>query len=377
MKVRTAQITALCLCFLFLLSGFVRTLLHPDSEIYYENRPANRIGTFSTASMLDGSYQDSVEAALADQAPLAVKMKKLYNIFDVGVALPFARSLASHGRYVGFRKYYFFRDMLVLRPNSRTELLDSSCELINTWAAASPETEFYLYYIETDRDLNLETGKKSGNYECFTSALSLSDSHISRLEINSYEDYRRDFLATDHHWNANGAYRAYLDICSMLGIAPLETDGIYTDHGRYLGTRAAGIEGLAPEDFSVVLYHYAPLTISSLGIHAQDYGQLERFVSGQLPAFSYGSVYGGDGGEILFQCPSGTGNALILGDSYDNAILKALAAGFAETWSVDLRAYDADSGLHFDLTSYIEQHDIDLVLFIGGIDFYSSTLLIS
>ena len=68
---------------------------------------------------------------------------------------------------------------------------------------------------------------------------------------------------------------------------------------------------------------------------------------------------------------------MILGDSYDNAILKALAAGFANTWSVDLRAYEADSGKRFDFLPYLEEHDIDTVIFIGGVKFYSSTLLIA
>ncbi len=380
MKIRAVQITAFCLCFLFLLSGFVRTLLHPDAEVFYENRPANRIASLSFALMLDGSFQSSVEDALADQAPLAVKMKKLYNILDTGISLPLARSLAAQGLYAGFRNYCFFRDMIVLRPvraQDCADLLDSSRELINTWAISSPDTKFYLYYIESDRDINLETGEKSGIYEYLTSGLLLPADQVSRLEIGSYADYSRYFLSTDHHWNGMGSYRAYLDLCSVLGLTPLETDGIYTDSGHYLGTRAAGIEGLAPGDFSVMRYRYPPLSVSSMGYRATDYGQLDRFVSGQLPGFSYGSVYGGDGGEILFQCQSGKGNALILGDSYDNAILKALASGFANTWSVDPRAYISDSGKHLDLPSYVEEHDIDLVLFIGGIDFYSSNLLLS
>ena len=380
MKVKAVRALSLCLCLVLLLAGFVRTLLHPVTEIYYENRPANQIGTLTPGSFRSGEFQTSVESALADQTPLAIKMKKLYNILDAALSLPAARALAAEGRYAGYRDIAFFRDMLVLRPEmpeARAELYDSSRELIASWTAALPETDFYLYYIETDRDLNLETGEKTGIFEYLTREPFLPAGHARKLAVNSYAEYSRDFLATDHHWNAQGAYRAYLDICSMLGLVPLETDGIYTDHGHYLGTRAAGVEGLTPGDFSVVRYRYPPLTVSSGGVSHPDYGQQERFIAGELPGFSYGTVYGGDGGEIHFTCGTGRGNALILGDSYDNAILKALAAGFRNTWSVDLRAYGADTGRVFDLPAYVEENNIDLVLLIGGIDFYSANLLLS
>lgn len=380
MKTRTLRIAALCLAFVLLAAGLVRTLLHPVTEIYYENRPANRIGALTGAALLDGSFQASVEDALADQAPAAVKMKKFYNILDAKLSLPIAQKLAAAGRYVGYRKICFFRDMLVLRPETpqdRAELLDTARELINAWSVALPETELYLYYIETDRDIDLQTGEKSGIYAYLTDGLALPKERVGKLNIESFDDYRRDFLGTDHHWNAVGAYRAYLQLCQMLELKPLETDGIYTDHGHYLGTRAAGIEGVAPEDFSVVLYRYAPIAVSSCGNVFEDYGMQQQFINGELPGFSYGTVFGGDGGEILLDAGGEGRTALILGDSYDNAILKALASGFGKTWSVDLRAYHHDTGKIFDLPSFVAEHDVDVVLFIGGVDFYSSTLLLS
>ncbi|MBO5497515.1 MAG: hypothetical protein J5967_08945, partial [Oscillospiraceae bacterium] len=118
MKGRTIRILSLCLALALLLAGLVRTLLHPDTEIYYENRPANRIGALTEGTVLSGVFQDSVEDALSDQAPAAVKLKKLYNILDARLSLPFARRLAAGGRYAGYRSVCLFRDMLVLRPET-------------------------------------------------------------------------------------------------------------------------------------------------------------------------------------------------------------------------------------------------------------------
>ena len=70
----------LCLAQLVLLEGLARTLVKPKETNLYENRPANRVAAPTLAAWLDGTFQDSVEAALSDQVPLAQTMKKTYTI---------------------------------------------------------------------------------------------------------------------------------------------------------------------------------------------------------------------------------------------------------------------------------------------------------
>ena len=96
-KARTISLAAAGLCLLFLLAGLARTILSPDTEIAYENRPANRLPAFSASAFLRGEFQDGFEDALADQIPMAIRMKKLYNIFDTGAALPVIRALGRDG----------------------------------------------------------------------------------------------------------------------------------------------------------------------------------------------------------------------------------------------------------------------------------------
>ena len=362
---------------LFLLAGLARALLSPDTEIFYENRPANRFPAFSAASFLNGTYQSDVEDALSDQVPAAIRMKKLYNIFDTGLALPLIRLLGQNGGYVGFRNICFFEDMLVVRPvalSEKEEAYHAAARLIDGWQSAAPEINFYVYYIETDRDLNLETGEKSGLYDCLAGALTLPAERVGRLRVDSFADYHRLFFKTDHHWNADGSYQGYLDLCALLGVEPLALQDRYAVPSCYRGTRAAGVEGIEAEDFAVNLFDFPDMTFTIPAGPIPDYGMQSLFLSGELENVSYGSVFGVDCGELVLDTGKAGKNLLIMGDSYDNAVVKALAAGFSKTYCVDLRSYASELGHPFVMADYLREHEIDCVLFIGGVDYFGATL---
>ena len=377
MNIKRIQIITAALCLLLTLTGLGRALLSPDAEIFYENRPAKRWPAFDTVAFLGGEYQSAAEDALADQLPGAIHMKKLYNIYDTGLALPLIRALGRDGGYVGFRNICFFKDMLVVRPVPLAEkeaALTESARKISAWAEAAPDVDFYVYYLETDRDLNLETGEKSGLYDCLASGLALPAGHVGRLEIKSFEDYRRFFLKTDHHWNADGSREGYAEICGLLGISPLPLVCQHTVPACYRGTRAAGVEGVPAEDFTVNVYDYPDMTVTIPYGPIPDYGMQALFVEGALESVSYGSVFGVDCGELVFDTGRDGKNLLVMGDSYDNAVVKPLAAGFAKTYCVDLRSFASELGHPFEMADYLQEHDINAVLFVGGIDYFGATL---
>ncbi len=376
-KARTISLAAAGLCLLFLLAGLARTILSPDTEIAYENRPAKRMPPFSLADFLSGDFQAGFEDALADQLPEAIRMKKLYNIYDTALALPAVHALGQNGVYVGFRNICFFEDMLTVRPLTLSEkgpAYTRSAEIINAWAGAASDVDFYVYYIEADRDLNLETGEKSGFFDRLAEVLTLPEDHVGRLRVDGFDDYHRLFLKTDHHWNAEGSYRGYLDICALLRIEPLPLLDRYTVPACYRGTRAAGVEGVPAEDFAVNLFDYPAMRVTIPVGELPDYGMQELFVGGELESVSYGLVFGVDCGELLLDTGRPGKNLLVMGDSYDNAIVKPLAASFSKTWCVDLRSYAGELGQCFDMASYLREKDIDLVLIVGGVDYFGGTL---
>lgn len=375
---KTIQALTAIFCLLLLLAGLGRTILSPDTEIAYENRPANRLPAFSAAAFLRGEFQDGFEDALADQIPMAIRMKKLYNIFDTGAALPVIRALGRDGGYVGFRDICFYHDMLVVRscplPERESAAMRESARLISDRAEALPETAFYVYYIETDRDRNFETETPGLLYDCLAESLRIPADHVSRLRVDSFEDYRRLFFKTDHHWNAEGSRQGYVEICRLLGVEPLPLAGRYSVPACYLGTRAAGVEGVPAEDFTVNLYDCPDMTITIPAGQIPDYGMQALFVAGELENVSYGSVFGVDCGELVFDTGRPGKNLLVMGDSYDNAIVKPLAASFSKSYCVDLRSYEGEIGRPFDMESYLRDKEIDAVLFVGAIDYFGGTL---
>ena len=155
---------------------------------------------------------------------------------------------------------------------------------------------------------------------------------------------------------------------------PLPLAGCYSVPACYLGTRAAGVEGVPAEDFAVNLYDFPDMTITIPAGQIPDYGMQALFAAGELENVSYGSVFGVDCGELVFDTGKPGKNLLVMGDSYDNAIVKPLAASFAKTYCVDLRSYEGEIGRPFDMESYLRDKEIDAVLFVGAIDYFGGTL---
>ena len=113
------------------------------------------------------------------------------------------------------------------------------------------------------------------------------------------------------------------------------------------------------------------MTVTRNGEPAGDYGRQDA-APGEL-ALSYGAFYGGDDGEIIFDTGrTDRGNLLVIGESYDNAILKLLASHFDRTYSVDLRYYRNYMGSDFSLGDYLRRNNITKVLLIGNVDYYIS-----
>ena len=96
-----------------------------------------------------------------------------------------------------------------------------------------------------------------------------------------------------------------------------------------------------------------------------EYGhEAEILANPDTGSFSYDYFYGEN--EALVEFDTGRPereNILILGDSFDNAVLKLLASHFNKTYCVDMRFPDAQP---FNIGSFAEEHDVDLVLIIAS-----------
>ena len=364
-----------------LTAGLVSTLLFPDEINYYENRYANQMPSFTPESYLDGSFQQGVDDALSDQVNLAAHYKRFYNLARTGSLWPAVASISkSHpDRYINCGSIWLFGgEHLVYGPSFMgylTHSLEDRAENYNSTFARLPDTRFYVYYIERDNDISFETGEKVRIYEYLRDRLDLAPDHISRFRVDNFAQFSRSFYRTDHHWNHRGSYRGYLDVLELLGVqdeplAPLEEVAVpgHFSGSKVSSAKAAGIW----EPVSMYRFDFPGMDVTVNGRPAGGYGNQELFWSGQGWTPSYGNIYGGDMGELVFSGGRpGGGNILVVGESYDNAILRLLASHFETLRSVDLRYYSAYMGKDFRLSEYLEEHGIDRVLLIGGTDYFT------
>ena len=362
--------------FLILLAGLVKTVFFPEEINTYENRYACQIAELTPASYADGSFQDAMESALADQIHLSATAKEAYNTFSAVCAKPIIRAEGkTKDHYVRYDGYKILGENVLYDcyPLSREEqAFTEKSENLNAVFAAHPELDFYLYYIEKDTDIDFLSGEKPQLFQCLSGLIDLPDDHMLCFEIDSFDEFEKYFYKTDHHWNCRGSYRAYTELASALGAEPLIPTQERTFSARFCGSKSYGSGKVINEAFTAYDFDFPEMDVFVNGQPASDYGNINGcFQSGVDGLISYGDIYGADKGLVEFDTHSGKENILILGESYDNAIVKLIASHFGHTSCVDLRYYAHDTGENFNFSAFAAEHDISKVLLIGNADFYA------
>lgn len=362
---------------LLLLAGLARTVFFPKEVNTYENRYAEKIAPLTLEGWLDGSFQDSVDKALADQVQLAQVYKRAYNFTSSRYLKVMADPLLPlcHGRYVNYVDTLLFNGYITYPPRALADMtgrLEAKADNYNQAFAAHPELDFYVYYIEKDTDINFETGEKVPACDYLFDRLDLPQDRLGRYEVNDFGQFSLRFYRTDHHWNEWGSYLGYTQLLDLLGVedAPLNSTGDSVDLGTFSGSKATGAAAVFSETFYASPMEFPEMDVTVNG-EPGDYGNQAAFFAGEGGVPSYGGFYGWDAGEVTFSTGrTDRENLLILGESYDNAVIKMLAAHFNHTYAVDLRYYEAYMGKAFSFSDYVEERGITQVLLIGNIDYY-------
>ena len=378
MKQRVDRLWVLLLLAAMLLS-LAKAIVHPKDINYYENRPAVLLPRFTVSGLLAGEDQDALEQALSDQTVGAQGLEQRYHRWTNAIQKRGLRAFMSQlqGRYVYFQGMQMFDDYIVyfpIWPETEQPALAKKAENYNAVIAAHPELDFYAYFIEKDTDLDLESGVSTGASEDLLSRLDIPADHKAAFQVRSAAEYKRDFFRTDHHWNCEGADRAYRELMPLLGkTASLQAVGPERIAGGMSGSKAllSASDGLFTEDFYAYRYAFPPMEVTINGKPVSDYGARDAaYADGKI---SYSLFYGGDDGEICFHTENpGAGSILVIGESFDNALLKLMATEYENLYSIDLRNYETDIGKPFDLASYTAEHGVDTVLLIGNLDFWRS-----
>lgn len=414
---KTKQTHNLIFVFLLIVALLIslgRTLAFPKNINEYENRYSEKVIKLSSSAYIDASFQDSMENALADQIPFAENIKKLFN--DTNSKLTnfilknvFGFSFEAANRDFSFDEikadnwkflnqqptggHYIYNTMQVndqvtlasghlLYTNIRdywdTSEYGKFLQDINQVVAKHPKVDAYAYYIEREFETDFKTGERSGLREYVLDNINLPENHKSFFELNGFSAFDKYFYLTDHHWNYLGSYKAYRELVSMMNAgSPIEPNGL-VDVGVFSGSRAAGTGASDyKETLRVFEFDFPNQTVTINGALAGDYGIQDSAIATAKVSdittinMDYMYFYGFDNGETVIENENGNGkHILVVGDSFDNAILKLLASNYSKLYSVDLRYYKEFLKQDFNYDSYITNNEIDTILWIGSNNYW-------
>lgn len=358
---------------LFLAVSFAKAVLSPTEISAYEMRYAEKVPALSFREYLNGNFQSDMDSALGDQILFSSYYKKLYNELSSKADMlftPLRHSIAD--KYLNYRDAFIYNGQLInptVPLEEYEEGLRETAEYINSELAEMPEVDVYLFYVENDSDINFETGGKTGTYEYFSGLLDVPEENCAAFEVNSFEEYHELFYTGDHHWNHKGSYKGYCQLVELLDAQgePLIPEEEMDVPGLFIGSKAllTGTTHYA-EHMKAYRYPFPNIQISVNGEILPYHGDLEILMRDGGTHCSYTSIYGDDLGCAIMSVGNEKGEKLlVVGDSYDNAILKPLACHFGQLHSVDARYYPVQTGEVLDISDYVAENDIDKVLLLG------------
>lgn len=356
-------------------SGYA--LLQRKEVNMYENRMAYKIGKLTLESYNNKEFQDSIENTLTDQIPLAVTLKEKYNYYMTSYVYNLSKKIVGNkcnNRYIMYTKSLRLFDCdeyMTYENNMYADAPDIVDERINdvNMVIKNSKIPVYVYFIESDSTYNFETNTKSDIFQKLKD--NINTDKVYEFKVNSFDDYKEYFYKTDHHWNYKGAYKAYSDLVDILKLKnKIEYTSISCNSQNLSGSKAKtmGAYEIITEPFCGYNFELNNYKTYINGKEEEFYG--EKNIE-DVELVSYANYYGSDYAEVIIDNNKPKKeNILLVGESYDNAIINLLATHYNKLFSIDLRHYENEFGKKFNYKEYIKENDIDKILLIGSIGYF-------
>lgn len=376
-----ANIVFIAIFFLVIAFGELSLVRNEKDVLVDENRATQKFEHFTIGAYINGEYQKKLENALTDQfigsGFIKTKVNDLTNFINYNKILKFVCK-NNYVRLSGDFYNYNCDDYMVLKPNILTENAKNIIKnRLEDYSDLNNNIDTYYYFITTSRVYNFQTNSYEINMLDLIKKNLKGNYNIEMLKLNDYEDYTKYFYKTDHHWNYEGSYQGYIDIINMMKPndeikKPIKK--ITFDDINFYGSSARTSRIFDYKENFVVYQFQFPEFETIIDEVSYPYGNENKYFQGTYLkdrlANHYGTYYGGDYGEIIFNFNNEEKeNILILGSSYTNAINKLIASHFNKTYVIDLRHYESVFNKKFDVKDYIEQNNIDKVLIIADYNY--------
>ena len=375
---------AFVLSFIFISSFFFLKIIvmGQDDTNNLENRSAYKIPKFSISNFMSGKFQNDLELSVSDQTLGSESLKKIDILFDNEIFSLFEKNLRSDGYYMVAKNIYSIEniDYLMYLPLGNSYVLQNkdNVEKVASFYESINIKDKYLYLINNDQSINF-TDINNNFYE---QVIKYYPSYkTSYLAIDSLKDYMNYFYKTDHHWNYKGAYQGYKDIIKMIfGSEEKVLEPVEEVKFKYItyGSKANTKQYFKfKENFTAYKFDM-PSFNSYVDGKEMEYGFKSKFFKNpdcekEDYNLNYANFYGLDYGEVMYDFhQSDKDNLLIIGYSDTNAVNELIASHFNKTYIIDFRHTGK-----IDVNDYIEEKEIDKLLYIANPGVFSSTSLIN
>ncbi|MCQ2752038.1 MAG: DHHW family protein, partial [Coriobacteriales bacterium] len=337
----------------------VTSILIPDSNFSEtENRPLQEFPTISLDSYLSGTLQDDYQTYVEDQFPL----RNLWVTINTFV-------MQLTGRIENNGVYHCSDSSLIqkfTKPSDNTPV-----DAILKFKAEHQDLKTYALIAPTAAGINEDKipdyALPSNQKEYLDTINSqFKQAGITPIELwDTFMDNKDDqiYYKFDHHWTSQGAYLAYLQCASQMGITEA-TDKKYEDmlvSNTFQGSLASEGGYLLSGTEELHIFMRSDVETPSFVTYVEDKDkQISPFVSSALDKKdAYQVFFGGNHPLIQIDNYSNAkrGTLLIIKDSYANCFIPFMIGDFDKILVVDPRYYTGN------LNDLISSNSVINVLF--------------
>lgn len=323
----------------------------PKKEISQkENRALAPTPELSLKAVVSGRFFEQLSAFYSDHVPLRDEFTALHALGELSLCrIETGGVISADG---------------VLIPVERDNKDGQIPERLYGFTQSRNET--YLYAVPRPIDVFAESLPEVFDKETLNASIkgdALED--FNELKENGAALYYK----TDHHWNTDGAYFAYRQICERMGITPFEKEHfkIETVSESFYGTSfsKSGLPRFLVAPDSIRLYRYADdedFTVtnketgeSKKGFYRSEF--LDR-------TDKYAVFLGGNYAHLTLKADTQQSREklLLIKDSYANCVIPFLALHF------DMEIIDPRYCTPSYLDEQIKKADTDKILILMGLD---------
>ncbi len=355
-----------------------------------ENRYLSTFKYLELTSFFDGTFQNQIENAYTDQFPkrnLIVNIKNKLDNFSRSLLLSNISELTlvkidtSTGPILRLGNSDRLINIIIEDTEENRERLKIRALEINALQERHPDVQVYVYsptQIHETSIFNEENNIVAGApalWEIFKENIKVP---FKKFALNTLDQYKEMFYMSDHHPNHIGSDIFYNEIINFIKPedTPLKPTSIDCHVGNTFYGTFANRSGriTAPDEFCVYMYDTADYKVYVNQKPADDYTyrhEFKDFKSDEQYPYYYNDAY-------LIYNPimeldtnrEDLKNILIVGDSFSNSVLDLIASHYNKTFRVTPYNTVIMDGYLFDYDTFIEENDIDVVLFMYTMENY-------